>query len=106
MAGTVLRSGPISSTVWHDSPSDGTFALESVQDVQDIVDLNKAQFNAIRRGEPFRSETNNHIARVGMVQYMELLRKGIIDLHGDGDYTRFDAWLKENSVFRTRPGTP
>lgn len=104
MAGTVLRSGTISTTYWHDQPADDTFVLESVQDVQDIIDLNKADFNSVRRGTPYRSEVSNLVARIGMVQWMELLQKGIIDLHGDGDYTKFDAWLKENPAFKCRPG--
>lgn len=110
MAGTVLRSGTISSTIWHDRPADDTFALESVQDVQEIIDLNKAEYNSIderaRWTRPGHDGLDVPIARIPMVVYFELMRKGIIDHRGQGNAKAFNAWLNDpdNRFFRTRPG--
>jgi len=110
MAGTVLRSGTISTTLWHDRPADDTVVIESAQDVQDIIDLNKAQYNstdARARWTPRGKDgVDVPIARIGMVQYMDLLQKGIINVRGEGDETAFNAWLNDsaNLAWRTRPG--
>lgn len=110
MAGTVLRSGTISTTLGHIQPSDDSITIESQQDVQDIIDLNKFEYNSIderarwtRRG---KDGMDVPIARIPMVVYMELIRKGILDHKGTGDAKTFNAWLNDpdNRFFRTRPG--
>lgn len=111
MAGRVLRSDTItqSATVWHDQPADDSYIIESVQDVEDIIDLNKAQYNSTderARFSPLNSSVDIPIARIDMVTYMELVREGIINLRGEGDEKAFTKWLNdpENRAYRLRPG--
>lgn len=110
MAGTVLRSGTISSTLLHESPGTDSLVLESVQDVESIIDLNKYEYNSIDERAPWTRRGKDGmdvpIARIPMTVYMDLVRQGIINHKGEGDATRFNAWLNnsDNRFFRTRPG--
>ena len=107
MAGRLLQSGPITSTFWHDQPADDAYVIESVQDVEDIVDVNKAQYNSTDERARWGTKGGETlIARIPLTIYFDLMRQGIINHKGEGDEQRFTAWLNapENRFFRTRPG--
>lgn len=85
-------------TYFHYNADNDTFTLEKQQDVEPILDLNKAQYNEA----PTRWGDGQRVASIPLSLYSELKAKGIID---DQDALR--KWLNDpdNRFFRTRPGT-
>jgi hypothetical protein len=87
-------------TLFHYQPSDENgFVIETKQDVEPIVELNKAQFNL--RDERSRYGDTAQVARIPNVIWWDLKRRGIAD-----DEAKLKAWLNDpdNRAFRTRPG--
>lgn len=78
---------------------EGDIGLQTVQDVTDIVEDNKASFNAT--DERAKWGEGQKIASIPMAVYYDLKNRGII-----GDDAKFKAWLNspDNRFFRTRPG--
>lgn len=95
------RSGEASYDVFHyDQMSDETF-VETVQDVEGIIEQNKRDFNDApttfrRDGVEF-----HHTARIPEVIANELMRQGILQ-----DPVRLKKWLNDpdNRFMRTKPG--
>jgi hypothetical protein len=77
---------------------DGKFAIETQQDVTDLVEQNRAIFNENTNG--FRGEMHR-VASIPLVLYWDLKKQGIID-----DPERLKRWLNDpdNVYFRTKPG--
>lgn len=89
---------------FHYDATNDTFLIEAVQDVEPIVENNKARFKEFssgrdRWGDDFDNRT--HVARIPMVVYQDLLTTGA---YRDPVYMK--RWLNDpdNAVFRTRPG--
>lgn len=84
---------------------DGSFFIETLQDVEDIVELNKAQMaQADERKRWSDSGAGEHLARIPLsILYSEPL-KTILD---NNDMKAFRKWLDDpaNIAFRSRPGS-
>lgn len=80
---------------------DGKWYLKQTQDVSNILELNKAEFNNVDERARFKHETMNHVARLPLVVLEDLRKRGILD-----DKKAFLKWLSDadNAAFRTRPG--
>lgn len=74
--------------------------IETIADVTDIVEANKALFNNVDERAPYSNEFHR-VASIPMSLYFQLKEQGIV-----GDPKRMKAWLNdpENRFFRTRPG--
>ena len=84
------------NTIFHASGDD--VAVETVQNVTDIIDISKEQYND-SAGE--RYGLRAQVARIPTSVYWDLVRRGIAN-----DKEAFAAWLNDsdNRVWRTRPG--
>lgn len=84
---------------FHYDDVEETFTLERVEDVTDIIEMNKA-VAGMTPGNWRKSELHR-VASIPAVLVQELRQKGILN-----DPERLRAWLNEsdNAVFRTRPG--
>lgn len=78
---------------------EGDIGLETVQNVTDIVEENKASYNAIDERASWGE--GQRVASIPMSIYYDLKAQGILD-----DQVKFKAWLNspDNRFFRTRPG--
>lgn len=100
MADKVFDVDPLSgiTSYWHYDEATDTALIEKRQDVSDILDANKAEFNADhgRYGEWTK------VASIPLSVYYDLKAKGIVD-----DPVAMKRWLNDadNRFFRTRPGT-
>lgn len=100
MADKVFDVDPLSgiTSYWHYDDATDTALIEKRQDVSDILDANKAEFNEDhgRYGEWTK------IASIPLSVYYDLKAKGIVD-----DPVAMKRWLNDadNRFFRTRPGT-
>ena len=85
-------------SMFHDE-GDG-FITEERQDVTEILDANKAEFNEHDERTPWNKEINK-VASIPLTVWEELTRKGIAQ-----DQKKLLAWLDhpDNRAFRTRPG--
>ncbi len=94
----LLARTPIVSSHLH-LHGDGELTIERQQDVQAIVDINKALY--ADAGERETRGAMSLEARIPMVVLMDLEKKGIL-----GDNKRFKRWLNDpdNRFFRTKPG--
>lgn len=89
----------------YDPETDG-FTIQSQQDVEPFLELNKRQFNNVGDYQRYKGEWVK-IASVPATVIMQLAQQGI--LRPDGsilDEPRYRAWLNDpsNIFFRTRPG--
>jgi hypothetical protein len=83
---------------------DGKFFIENKQDITEIIESNKAQFNAIDEKAKWGEWTK--VASLPNVVVDELNKQGIMRGFGVLDEKRFKAFLNDpdNRFFRTRPG--
>ncbi|UOF77132.1 hypothetical protein [Caudoviricetes sp.] len=83
---------------------DGSNVLEVRQDVSQIIEQNKAQYNAIDERAKWGELTK--IASLPMVVIDDLNKKGIMRGFAVMDQRGFKAFLNDpdNRFFRTRPG--
>lgn len=79
---------------------DGAITIETVQDITDIAEANKASYNAYDERSNWRGDMHK-VASIPMSVYYDLKSKGILE-----DPVAMKAWLNnpDNKVFRTRPG--
>lgn len=79
---------------------DGAITIETVQDITEIAEANKAAYNQFDKRTNWRGDMHR-VASIPMGIYYDLKAKGILD-----DPVAMKAWLNnpENRVFRTRPG--
>jgi len=84
---------------WHDH-EDGSVTIQTVQQVDDIADTNKQQFNQFDERANWNGDMHK-VASIPMSVFYDLKRKGILD-----DPAAMKKWLNDsdNRVFRTRPG--
>jgi hypothetical protein len=77
--------------------SDDSFTIEQVEDVEDLVEQNKALANE----DTGSFDEFHRVASIPMSIYFELKEKGILD-----DQAALRRWLndRDNRVFRTRHG--
>lgn len=88
------------SAVHHFDEDSGKTYIETRQDAEPILEMNKARMNA--HDERARWQDNNNlVASIPLTVYWDLKRRGIVD-----DPKRFKAWLNDpdNRAFRARPG--
>lgn len=87
--------------VFHFDDDTGMFCIESRQDVEPLVERNKALFNAVDGSRGTWKGDWHHVASLPPVILYDLQQKGILD-----DPERLRKWLNDsdNRVFRTRPG--
>lgn len=83
-----------------EDPSGGSHIYEDVQDVTEILDANKAEYNMHDERSRWNHE-GTKVASIPLVVWEELKRKGIAD-----DQKALLRWLDDpdNRAFRTRPG--
>lgn len=90
---------PLTGTrrIFYRDPHEKTNTIVATQDVTDIVEENKAQYNASAGWK----EAFNHVASIPIGLYFQLKKQGIVD-----DPARFKRWLNnsDNRAFRTKPG--
>lgn len=85
--------------------ADGEFVVQSTQDVEGIIEANKASMAATDEHAPW-----GDLARIGSIPlsvYFQLKRDGVIDVKGNvNDDTALLKWLQDpaNRKFKTRPG--
>lgn len=97
---------------FHYDPDDGSFSIETVADVQSVVDENKRHFNDTDERARFNvkgkeSPTGARVASIPVAVLPMLAKKGLVDASGQIlDEKGFRRWLNdsENQAFRTRPG--
>lgn len=77
--------------------NDGRFAVDTVYDVQDIVD----HAQRIRNAQKADWKGENMVASIPMPLFMELRKQGIVQ-----DKAAFKRWLNnpDNALFRTKAG--
>lgn len=101
MTKRILNTDPLAgTTTWHhyDEMEDMT-TIETSQDVTDLVESNKSQFNDTDERDRYGEMTR--VASIPMNVYFDLKKQGIL-----GDQKKMKAWLNnsDNRFFRTRPG--
>ena len=84
-----------------------TITFEDTQDIESLIEVNKALYNTFDERTPHRGDGLHRVASIPLVVLTELERQGIIDASLNvKDQRRFLRWLDdpENVFFRTRPG--
>ena len=83
---------------WNDN-GDGTYTIETDQDMTGIIESNKKQHNATDKHTKHGEWSK--VASIPMTVYYDLKQKGIVD-----DPKAFKKWLNDpdNKFFRTRVG--
>lgn len=96
-----LEMDPIMQIVrsYHEQPSDGTTTIATSQDVTQIIEDAKANYNRFDSHAPWGEM--EHVAFLPSSIMFDLRKKGILD-----DPVAFKRWLNDpdNRMFRTRPG--
>jgi len=79
--------------------SEDTFSIETVYDVEPILEANKRDFNSLTSID--RWGDGRHIARIPMPLWQRLRSEGVAQ-----DEAAFKRWLNDsdNRYFRTSPG--
>jgi len=99
MTEKIFNIDPVSGikSVWHYDDATDTAFIEKRQDVTEIIDNNKRQFNE----DHGRYGEWNKVASIPLNVYFDLKQKGIVD-----DPVAMKKWLNDpdNRFFRTRPG--
>jgi hypothetical protein len=86
---------------------DGGIVIETRQDISDILEQNKKEYNSFDEKARWSDELfGNKVASIPMTVIDDLNAKGIMRGFAVLDEKRFKAWLNErdNRVFRTRTG--
>jgi len=86
---------------------DGGIIIETRQDISDILEQNKKEYNSFDEKARWSDELfGNKVASIPMTVIDDLNAKGIMRGFAVLDEKRFRAWLNErdNRVFRTRTG--
>lgn len=89
---------------YHFDPDTRGFVLETQQDVEGIIELNKAVAND--QAEGWKGELH-HVAHFPLIILMRLAQQGILGFGGEViDQKRYKAWLNapENHHFRVKRG--
>ena len=105
----VLDIDPLTGVVelFHYDPDTDGFSVEYQQDVEPLLEQNKALYNSVGDYRRFAGEKWRRIASLPPVIVMQLAQRGILSAGGDIlDDRRYRKWLDdpENLFFRTSPG--
>jgi hypothetical protein len=84
-----------------DSEEKDGFVIETVQDIEPIIEANKKKYN---ESQSFKSETFNQVASIPLVMIEKWKNEKGIDLLNDERALRQFLNDPENRFFRTRPG--
>ncbi len=86
------------------SDGDGGLVVETKQDVTQIIEKNKAEYNSLDYGARWNDFTK--VATIPMTVIDQLNKQGIMKGFAVVDEARMKRWLNdpENRFFRTRPG--
>jgi len=100
--GRVLSRDPdtLKESRFHYDEATGEFGIEAIQDVQPVVELNRAEFKEFDAKAPWKGDLHK-VASIPTVIWYELVRKGIAQ-----DEKALLKWIedRDNEAFRTRPG--
>jgi len=89
------------------SDGDGGIVIETRQDISDILEQNKKEYNSFDERARWSDHMfGNKVASIPLTVIDDLNAKGIMRGFAVLDEKRFKAWLNErdNRVFRTRTG--
>ena len=89
------------------SDNDGGVVLETRQDVSDIVQQNRNEFNSYDERARWSDDIfGNKIASIPLTVIDELNKQNIMRGFAVVDQPKFKSWLNnaDNRFFRTRPG--
>lgn len=89
------------------SDGDGGIVIETKQDISDILEQNKKEYNSYDERAKWSDHLfGNKVASIPLTVIDDLNAKGIMRGFAVLDEKRFRAWLNErdNRVFRTRTG--
>jgi hypothetical protein len=89
------------------SDGDGGIVIETRQDISDILEQNKKEYNSYDERARWSDHMfGNKVASIPLTVIDDLNAKGIMRGFAVLDEKRFKAWLNErdNRVFRTRTG--
>lgn len=80
--------------------------IKQTQDITDIVETNKQQYNSFEKSSRWGDTLNNKVASIPLTVFQDLEKQGITRGFTVIDMPRFKQWLNDpqNRVFRTRPG--
>lgn len=86
---------------FHWDPVSESFTIETVQDVQDLIDTNSRCFNTDRHAGSKWQGDMHRVASIPLSIYFQLKEQGIVD-----DPARMKQWLNspDNRAFRTKEG--
>jgi len=100
----ILEKDDIRNKVAHDT-ADGGLVIEVAQDVSEIIEQNKQEYNATN-GRWGNDVFDNKIASIPLTVIDTLNQKGIMRGFHVVDQTAFRKWLNDpdNRFFRTRQG--
>lgn len=95
----------LTKTLFHGSPDDTQFAIEEVQDVTDIVNVNKELYNSVNERTPMK-----HMQRVASIPDVVWFAPQNRALREGTKAERQKALRRflndsDNAAWRTRPGT-
>jgi len=84
---------------WHED-DDGNVTIQTSQDVSDVIEENKRQFNQVDERANWSGEWHK-VGSIPMSIFFDLKRRGILD-----DQVAMKKWMNDpdNRLFRTRPG--
>lgn len=86
--------------VWHYDDTTEESHIETISDVTELIEDNKARFNSVDERAPYKNEFHR-VASIPMNLYYKLKAEGIL-----GDQKAMKKWLNnpDNRLFRVRPG--
>lgn len=92
--------------LWHYDTETEAETIETIQDVEPILDLNRAEHNQFDSVRGWKGDMHK-VASIPLPIFYELQRQGIGDDEDrDAGFPRLKKWLMnpDYSGFRTRPG--
>lgn len=103
MTDKVIKNA-ISTTEFIDSGDD--LVIKQSQDISQIVENNKSEYNSYDTRAKWGDTLNNKVASIPLTVFQDLEKQGITRGFTVIDMPRFKQWLNDpnNRVFRTRPG--
>lgn len=101
----ILSSDPITKTrkvfrYHHEASGSDSITIETEQDVTPVVEITKAEFNALDERTPWKNDMN-HVARIPTTLMGELMASGVWY-----DDQALLKWMDDanNRAWRVRPG--
>lgn len=101
-----MKTPEFRKTVAH-ADGEGGLIIQTVQDVSDIIEANKKEFNKYDERAKWSDDPyGNKVASIPLTVIDDLNKQGIMRGFTVLDEKRFRHWLnqRDNQAFRTRPG--